>query len=215
MQKKEFKWRSFVSFGMFFSFLIMVISGLVLYIAPPGRVFRWTSWHLLGINLTQWQALHTLFSYLFLGFAISHIFSMNWKILFSYFTRKTKEGLRRKRELISSSVIILILISGTLFKAPPFQYIIDFGNWASGKWGQQIDYPPVAHAEEMTLEEIANVLLNIQANDYKNRIIKAGYSIQNMKQTLEEVCQQNKVAPYQFFRKTTDSLEVLAIPKKK
>ena len=154
MQEKGFKWRSFISFGMFFSFLIMGISGLILYIAPPGRVFRWTDWHFLWIDLSQWQALHTLFSYLFLGFAISHVFSMNWKILFSYFTRKTQERLRRKKELISSSIVILLFVFGTLFNVPPFQSIMDLGGWASSTWGENIDYPPVAHAEEMTIEEI-------------------------------------------------------------
>ena len=214
MEKKEFKWRSFVSFGMFFSFLIMVITGLILYIAPPGRVFRWTNWRFLWIDLDQWQALHTLFSYLFLGFAISHIFSMNWKVLFSYFTRKTKEGLRRKRELISSSIVILLFITGTLLMIPPFQSIMNIGNWASKTWGEKIGYPPVAHAEEMTIEEIARVLLNIPLDEYLEKVRKAGFKIENTKQKLEDVCKQNNVAPYVFFRKTTEGLNVLAIPKK-
>lgn len=214
MVKKEFKWRSFVSFSMFFSFLVMVISGLILYIAPPGRVFRWISWHLLWIDLDQWQALHTLFSYLFLGFAISHIFSMNWKVLFSYFTRKTKEGLRRKRELISSSIVILLFVFGTMFRVPPFQSIMDIGGWASTTWGEKIDYPPVAHAEEMSLEEIARVLLNIPSEKYLDKIKKAGFEVKNEKQKLEDICRINGIAPYEFFRKTTEGLNVLVIPEK-
>ena len=214
MAQKEFKWRSFVSFGMFFSFLIMGTSGLILYIAPPGRVFRWTNWHLVWIDLDQWQALHTLFSYLFLGFAISHVFSMNWKILFSYFTRKTEEGLRRKRELISSSIVILLFVFGTLFKVPPFQSIMDIGSWASKTWGEKIDYPPVAHTEEMSIEEIARVLLNVPLNEYLEKIKTAGFKLENEKQKLEDICKQNDVAPYEFFRRTTEGLNVLVIPEK-
>jgi hypothetical protein len=215
MQQKGFKWRSFISFGMFFSCLIMGISGLLLYIAPPGRVFRWTDWHFLWIDLAQWQALHTLFSYLFLGFAISHVFSMNWKILFSYFTRKTKEGLRRKKELISSSLLILAFVFGTLFNVPPFQSIMQIGSWASDTWGENIDYPPVAHAEEMTLEEISTVLLKIDVKDFELRIKDAGYKVNSMQQTLKKACEINDVAPYEFFRKTTIDLNVLLIPAKK
>lgn len=215
MQKREFKWRSFISFAMFFSFLIMGVSGLILYIAPPGRVFRWTDWHFLWIDLEQWQALHTLFSYLFLGFAIAHVFSMNWKILYSYFTRKTKEGLRRKRELISSSLVILIFVVGVLFKVAPFQTIMDLGGWASGTWGENVDYPPVAHAEEMTIEEIASVILAIDAHQYAERIAQSGYLINDVSQSLEEVSAMNNVAPYEFFRKTTKGLNVLAIPAEK
>lgn len=214
MEQKSFKWRSFISFGMFFSFLIMAITGLILYIAPPGRVFRWTNWHFLGIDLTQWQALHTLFSYLFIGIAISHIFSMNWKILFSYFTRKTKEGLRRKRELISSAIVILLFAFGTLFQVPPFQSIMDLGNWASETWGKNIDYPPVAHAEEMTIEEISRFVLEISPEEYRTRIEDAGYHITDNQQTVENVCDQNQVAPFVFFRNTTKGLKVRVIPAK-
>ena len=212
MDNKTFKWRSFVSFGMFFSFLIMSITGLILYIAPPEITFKLVNWRLLWINLEQWQALHTLFSYLFLGFAISHIFFMNWKILFSYFTRKTKEGLRRKRELISSSIIILIFVFGTLFRVPPFQSIMDFGGWISKTWGDKIDYAPAVHAGEITIEEIARELLNISSNEYLNRIQAAGFEVINEKQKLEDVCLKNNVAPYEFFRKTTEGLNALVIP---
>lgn len=212
MQQNEFKWRSFVSFGMFFSFLVMSMSGLILYIAPPGRVFRWTNWHFLWIDLSQWQSLHTLFSYLFLGFAISHIFSMNWKILFSYFTRKAKEGLRRKRELIASSILVIIFITGTMLNIQPFKAVMNLGSKVSAYWGEKIDYPPVAHAEEMTLEEIARVLLHIPVQDFTKRIVDVGYQIDNAQQVLEEVCKQNNVAPYEFFRNTTKGLNVLVIP---
>lgn len=212
MENKEFKWRSFVSFGMFFSFLIMSVSGLILYIAPPGRVSRWIDWHFLWIALSQWQALHTLFSYLFLGFAISHVFSMNWKILFSYFTRKTKEGLRRKRELVASSIIVFLVISGTLFNLQPFKTVLDIGGFASEYWGERIDYPPVAHIEEMTMNEIADVLLHIPAEEFEKRIAIADYKIDNMQESLKDVCQRNKVVPYLFFRNTTKGLNVLVIP---
>ena len=215
MQQKEFKWRSFVSFGMFFSFLVMAITGLILYIAPPGRVYRWTDWHFLWIDLSQWQTLHTLFSYLFLGFAISHIFSMNWKILFSYFTRKTKEGLRRKRELIGSSVVVLLFIVGSLLNLQPFKAVMDLGSATSNLWGEKIDYPPVAHAEEMTLEEIARVLLHIPVQEFTERIASAGYQIDNAQQPLDDICKQNDVAPYLFFRNTTKGLNVLVIPAEK
>ncbi|MGF7140946.1 DUF4405 domain-containing protein [Roseimarinus sediminis] len=213
-QGKTFKWRSFVSFGMFFSFLIMSVSGLILYLAPPGRVFRWLGWELFWIDLNQWQALHTLFSYLFLGFAISHVFSMNWKILFSYFTRKTKAGLRRKRELLASSIVVLLFAAGTLLNVPPFQSVMQLGDWASDAWGEQIDYPPVSHIEKMTIEEIATVLLDVPAEVFMKQIKEASYRVDRPTQSLEEVCTINKVDPYVLFRNSTRGMKVLVIPEK-
>jgi hypothetical protein len=215
MQDKGFKWRTFISFGMFFSFLIMAITGLILYIAPPGRVFRWTDWHFMFIDLSGWQALHTLFSYLFIGLAISHIFSMNWKVLISYFTRKTSEGLKRKKELFFSSLLIVILIAGTLINVQPFKVVMDVGHKASAFWGKTIDYPPVAHIEKMNLTEIASKILNITFDEYQVRIEAAGYKFTSHDQTLEQAAKQNRIPPYRFFRNTTNGLDVLTLPKSK
>jgi hypothetical protein len=215
MQKTGFNWRSFISFNLFFSFLVMSVSGLVLYVAPPGRVFRWTDWHLFWLDLTQWQTLHTLFSYLFLGFALAHAFSMNWSVLFSYFTRKTAEGLRRKRELMAASVVIASFVIGSLFTIQPFKAVMQLGDLTSAYWGKSIDNPPVAHAEEMTIAEIATVLLQITADDYAERIRKEGFKLNDTHQKLSEVCEINKVEPYRFFKKTTKGLQVLAIPAEK
>ncbi len=59
---KRFAWKSFVSFGLLASFLVISVSGVVLYIAPPGRVARWVDWELWRMSLGDWQALHTNFS---------------------------------------------------------------------------------------------------------------------------------------------------------
>lgn len=200
---------------MFFSFLAMSLSGLILYIAPPGRVFRWTNWHFLWLDLYQWQAIHTLFSYLFIGFAIAHVFSLNWKILFSYFTRKSVEGLRRKKELLAAIIVTILFLVGTTLNLPPFKSIMQIGDFTSEYWGKSIDYPPVAHTEDMTIEEIATVLLHIETADYLKRIENAGFENVGAHQKLIDVCELNNVAPYQFFHKTTKGLNVLIIPAKK
>jgi hypothetical protein len=212
MQKENFKWRSFVSFGMFFSFLIMALTGLLLYVAPSGRVFRWTNWHLLGLDLTQWRALHTLFSYLFIGFAIAHIFSLNWKVLFSYFTRKTNKTLRRKRELILSLVFIALFFAGSVANFQPFKAVMDLGDKASALWGKATDNPPIAYLEQMPIDRLATEILEIEVDDYLKRVEKSGYVVDNPSVTLADAAKANRVAPYVFFRETTKGLKVLEIP---
>jgi hypothetical protein len=43
MVKKKINWRSFTSIYMGFSFILMALTGIVLYIAPPGRVAYWSN----------------------------------------------------------------------------------------------------------------------------------------------------------------------------
>ena len=39
----RFQWRAFVTLFVTLSFLLIAVSGLVLYVAPPGRVAHWSS----------------------------------------------------------------------------------------------------------------------------------------------------------------------------
>lgn len=81
--KKKFSWKSFISFGLFFYFFVIFFSGIILYIAPPGRIANWTNWELIGLTKSQWQTMHTNFSYLFAILSIFHLFTANsaWKLI--------------------------------------------------------------------------------------------------------------------------------------
>jgi magnesium-transporting ATPase (P-type) len=116
---KKFNWKSFISFGLFISFIIIASSGLVLYIAPQGRVAKWVNWQFLGLSKEMWQALHTNFTYTFLILSIFHIFALNWKVFLSYLKKKTGAGLPRKKELTVGVLLTAVVFLGTLFYIPP------------------------------------------------------------------------------------------------
>ncbi|MBE0460642.1 MAG: DUF4405 domain-containing protein, partial [Candidatus Aminicenantes bacterium] len=63
------KFRAFISLSILWSFLVEAISGIVLYITPVGRVANWTNWKFLGLTKQNWEAIHTIFGYVFLLFA--------------------------------------------------------------------------------------------------------------------------------------------------
>jgi len=77
MAKQKFHTRSFISFCLFITILWLLISGTVLYIAPPGRVAHWQHWTLFGFDKDQWQAQHTMFSDVFVIITVIHIFFLN------------------------------------------------------------------------------------------------------------------------------------------
>lgn len=45
--------RQLTSFIITFAFVVIAISGVILYIVPPGRVANWTNWQLLGLGKEQ------------------------------------------------------------------------------------------------------------------------------------------------------------------
>ncbi|MEJ5166449.1 MAG: DUF4405 domain-containing protein, partial [Thermoanaerobaculia bacterium] len=75
---EKFKVRRFFVLLIFFSFLLMTISGLVLYFTPQGRVAYWVEWKFLGLTKDDWTNLHTVSWFLFLISSIFHIY-YNWK----------------------------------------------------------------------------------------------------------------------------------------
>ena len=48
----KFNWQSFISIGLLISFLVMLISGVVLYIAPEGSLSRWIGWDVFSLTKT-------------------------------------------------------------------------------------------------------------------------------------------------------------------
>ncbi len=77
-------WRGFTSVLALMSFVVVLVSGVVLFFVPPGRVANWSNIQLLGLSKTQWQLLHTSFSLLFVLAAILHL-AFNWRPMVTYF----------------------------------------------------------------------------------------------------------------------------------
>ena len=54
MKKNKQSTRSLTAFLVTWSFLVLTITGLVLYIVPQGRIAYWVHWSLLGLEKEQW-----------------------------------------------------------------------------------------------------------------------------------------------------------------
>ncbi|MDI6804129.1 MAG: DUF4405 domain-containing protein [Bacteroidota bacterium] len=151
--KKKFQWRSFTTFYIVISFLIISISGIILYITPPGRVANWSDWKFIGLTKYQWQSVHTIFTFLFVVGASFHIY-FNWKVLITYLRTKLHEGMKRKRELMLSSTLAGLILVFTIVDIPPFKTVMDFGEEIANSWVSPKEEPPIPHAELLTLADL-------------------------------------------------------------
>jgi len=120
---KPFNYRAFVSVLTGFSFILMTVTGLVLFCTPSCRIARDTSWSILGYNKDQWIDVHVWFSIVFVIASIFHIY-FNWAVLVCYFKAKVRRGLALRAEWIVALVVCGIIYAGTIYEAAPFSTLM-------------------------------------------------------------------------------------------
>ena len=128
--------KKITSLSLGFAFLIMSYSGIILYIAPHGRVSKWLDWHLFGLDKAQYQELHTTSMVTFLLFGILHIY-YNWKPIMSYMKDKSKKISFTKKEFLIALIINVVFVIGTLTSVQPFKGFIDLGGSLKDSWGEK------------------------------------------------------------------------------
>ena len=197
--RKRFHFRSFVSFLLLFSIIWLLISGTIIYISPPGRVAHWQHWTLFGFDKDQWQAQHTIFFYFFVIITIFHIFSLNWRNLWSYAKLKTKSGFRKKKEFLVATVLVFITFFGTSFEVPPFSSFSEFGETIAHSWEEQQRKGPIPHTENLTLNEISTDYLKIDEEEIIKKLEANGISINNKSQTLLDIAVDNDKSPSDIY----------------
>ncbi len=163
--------KKITSLSLGFSFLIMSYTGVILYIAPHGRIARWLDWHFLGLDKTQYQELHTTSMVTFLIFGIWHIY-FNWKPIVSYMMDTTKKISFTKKEFLIAFLLNAIFIIGTLSAVQPFQGFLDMGESIKESWGEKSNKtskqtdsqdiqvsikPPPEQLGRKTLQELSNM----------------------------------------------------------
>ena len=132
-RKKAFYTRSFAVFLLFLTVLMLSVSGLVLYVAPPGRYANFSGWQVLAIDKGGWEAIHTNFSWIFLIIISLHTY-FNWRVIRGYLRRGVNWTVRYRRELGAATATTLLVFAGTLRGWPPFSSVMTFGESVKRYW---------------------------------------------------------------------------------
>jgi hypothetical protein len=193
MATRRFHFRAFISLFMLLSVLIIVVGGVVLYLAPPGRVANWTEWRLLGLTKSQWQGLHTVFAFLFAIGAGIHVY-LNWRVIRSYLFDRARRVVRRKWELVTASSAAVLVLVLTLAGVPPFSTILDLGERASYAWAVPEAEPPIPHAERLHLEGYA-AAVGLTPGEVDDRLAVAGLGPWDPALNLEELAATHGLSP--------------------
>ncbi len=194
-QTRKFHWRGLTSFTLSLAFLVMVITGIVLYVSPQGRVANWTGWQVLYLQKEQWSALHTTAAILFILSGVFHVY-FNWSALVHYVVSRQKLNL--KRELLAAVAIVVLFLLGTAYHLPPFQTVIDANDRIKTYWDERSQPAPYPHAEESTLREFA-ARVNLPLEEITAKLQAAGLEAEDPGQTIGELAEIYKKTPSQLF----------------
>ncbi len=170
-EQSAFRFRPFVSLLTAFSFLMIAVTGAVLYITPPGRVANWTDWRIWGLSKQQWGNLHICFSVLFILVSILHVW-LNRKPLISYLVSKAAASKQLRLEWLVALAVCVIVFWGALKPFVPFSSLLDLNREIKFGWEKNEAKAPVPHAELLSIEALAKqagvetetILKNLQSH---------------------------------------------------
>jgi hypothetical protein len=178
----------------------MFLSGIILYFKPEGSIARWLDWEILFLDKEVWESLHTIFSFVFLLFALLHILQIHLPNLAIYLNTKSQ---KTYRELYFSLVISILFLFGTAFSLKPFHYVYQAGDYLSESW-KEFSQPPNDKIEAGTsLRKLAEYH-GFSSSKVKTALEEKGLVISSLSQTLIEVGNMNNMAPYKVHEVFTE-----------
>ena len=149
-----FQFRALISVLTGISFLLLVISGIVLFITPPGRIAHWTGWRFWGMTKDQWGATHIWFGLTFLAAALLHLY-LNWRPLLNYFKNRLTKRFAVRTEWLVAVIVCVVVFVGGLLEVPPFSSLIAWDDQIKLSWDVGQERAPIPHAELLSLADLA------------------------------------------------------------
>jgi len=179
------------------AFIAMLVTSIILYIAPQGRVAYWSDWKLWGLTKTDWGNIHINLGFLFFFALFLHIY-YNWKPLINYLKNKTKAIKVFTPEFNAALIITVAFFLGTFLMLPPFSWVMALNDHFKDSGAAKYGEPPYGHAELSSLKTFAKKM-NLNLSKSMVLLSNAGYSVEDSSVTLQTIAKQNDVPPQRIY----------------
>jgi hypothetical protein len=175
------------------AFIVMVVTSIILYIVPQGRVAYWADWKLWGLTKTDWGNIHINLGLLFLIALCLHIY-YNWKPLINYLKDKSKKIKVFTSEFNAALIITIVFVLGTYWMLPPFNWVMSLNDHFKDTGAMKYGEPPYGHAELSSLKTFTKKLdLDLQKS--MDLLNEAGYPVDDSMITLQAIGKKYHVPP--------------------
>ena len=206
--------RRIVSLSMMLSILGMLVTSIILYIVPQGRVSYWAGWTLWGLGKSQWGAIHTNFGFLMLVSGTFHIY-YNWRPMTSYMKNKARD-FKLFTPNFNVAFLVFAAVAGlTIMGWPPAVWIQDLRTSLEDRSAEVLGEPPYGHAEESSLRVfLRNVGMDPEVA--KTNLKAAGIAIPDPEISILDLAEENGMTPRELYeaikgpedQRTTDPLPI-------
>ena len=112
-RRDGFRLRSFITGLSVGAFLALFFSGLVLFIAPSGRVARALDWKFLGVAKGGWEEIHITFTAIFVAAVVVHLI-INWIGFRVDALGRARTRPRLRLDFIGALVLVALLVVAAL-----------------------------------------------------------------------------------------------------
>ena len=189
--------RRIVSLLLVFSFILLLTTGIVLYIVPAGRIAYWADWKFIGLTKEQWGNIHIISGILGLIAGAVHIF-YNWKAIILYLKNRKKEIRFFNINFNLALIITFVVLAGTFLNIPPISYIFDYSEDIKDSATEKYGEPPYSHAELSTIKQFCKTM-QIDLNQALENLKTEKINFNDENDILKDVAGNNKISPQQLY----------------
>lgn len=189
--------RKITSLTALTSFVLLMLTSIILYIVPSGRVAYWAGYQLWGLSKEDWGAVHINLGVLLLITLILHVY-YNWTAMISYMKNKSKQLKIFTLDFNVSLVVTLVVFLGTLAGIPPMSSIIHLGEAITDKANLAYGEPPYGHAELSPLKDFAEKV-KVDLDTSLALLSKAGIVVASPDSTMSEIADANATSPQKIY----------------
>ena len=182
---------------MFISFILLVLTSVILYIVPQGRIAYWADWHLWGLTKTEWSNLHINLGFLFLFAGFLHLY-YNWRPITAYMKNRARELKIFTPSFNIAMLLTLIVGVGTYLEIPPMSSVINLGESIKDSAAEKYGEPPYGHAELSSLK-LFSKKQDLDLDQAVELLKKAGIQFKDGKETLAAIASVNRLSPQDIY----------------
>ncbi len=118
-KNNNFNSRQFVSVLLSFIFIALILSGIILFLVPSGRIAHADHWQIMGLSKDDWADVHLVFSLFFLIGIVFHVI-YNFSCFLHYFKSHITKKLAFRKEWVLAFLGFALILLLSLSTVWPF-----------------------------------------------------------------------------------------------
>jgi hypothetical protein len=189
--------RKITSLTALVSFLLLMVTSVILYIVPSGRVAYWAGYRLWSLSKEQWGAVHINLGFLFFIAILLHIY-YNWTPIVNYLKNRSRQVRVFTADFNVSLLVTLLVFFGTLAGVPPMSSVIHLGEAITEQANLKYGEPPYGHAELSPLKDFTEKV-KVDLDQSLALLAKAGIAVSGTEQTMQQIAEANGLTPNDIY----------------